>query len=81
MFVWAKDVVHVFYAKDLANKGKHVVLHGKRKIVGVENRSEDEGNRYLDMPPLRVDVDLPLYEEGEVHAYVRLDHNEAPIVN
>jgi hypothetical protein len=81
MFVWAKDVVHVFYAKDLANKGKHVVLHGKRKIVGVENRSEDEGNGYLDMPPLGVDVDLPFYEEVDELAYVRLDHNGALIVN
>ena len=35
-FVWGKvvvrvckDVVQVFYAKDLANEGKHVVLPGK----------------------------------------------------
>ena len=81
LFVWAKDAVQVFYAKDLANEGKHVVLQGKRKIVGVKNRSEDDGNGYLDMPPLGVDVHLPLYEEGEEPAYVRLDHNEALIVN
>jgi hypothetical protein len=80
-FVWAKDIVQVFYAKDLANEDKHVVLQGKRKIVGIENRNEDEGNGYLDMPSLGVDVDLPLYEEGEEPAYVRLDHNEALIVN
>jgi hypothetical protein len=53
-----------------------MVLQGKRKIVGVENRSKDEGNGYLDMPPLGVDVDLPLYEKGEELAYVRLDHLE-----
>jgi hypothetical protein len=25
-FVWAKDIVQIFYAKDLSNGGKHVVL-------------------------------------------------------
>ena len=80
-FVWAKDVVQVFYAKDLANEGKHVVLQGKRKIVGVENVTEDEGNGFQDMPPLGPDIDLPVFEEGDEPSYIRLDHNEALIVN
>ena len=80
-FIWAKDVVQVFYAKDLANEGKHVVLQGKRKIVGVENMTEDEEKGFQDMPPLGPDIDLPVFEEGEEPAYVRLDHNEALIVN
>ena len=33
------------------------------------------------MPPLGPDIDLPVFEEGEEPAYVRLDHNEALIVN
>ena len=80
-FVWAKDVVQVFYAKDLANEGKHVVLQGKRKIVGVENVTKDEGNGFQDMPPLGSDIDLPVFEEGDETSYIRLDHNEALIVN
>jgi len=40
-FIWTKDVVQVFYAKDLVNEGKHVVLQGKRKIVGIET---DQGS-------------------------------------
>jgi hypothetical protein len=80
-FVWAKDVVQVFYAKDLANEGKHVVVTGKRKIVGVENRTEEKLNDFADMPPLGPDVDLPTFEEGDEPAYVRLDHDEDLIID
>jgi hypothetical protein len=45
-FVWAKDVVQVIYAKDLANEGKHVVLQGKKNIIGVENMTEEEGKGF-----------------------------------
>jgi hypothetical protein len=63
-FVWAKDVVQVFYAPDLENnEGRHIVLQGKRKIVDVGNTTEEEGNRYQDMPSVRADVDLPLFED------------------
>ena len=48
-FVLAKDVMQVFYVKDMASKPKknlykpddepkrHIVLPGKRKIIGVED--------------------------------------------
>jgi hypothetical protein len=50
-FILAKDVTHVFYVKDMSSKPKkntssksknnepkyHIVLSGKRKIIGVEN--------------------------------------------
>jgi len=50
-FVLAKDVAHVFYVKDMSSKPKknqgksddepkrHIVLPGKRKVIGVENIS------------------------------------------
>ena len=80
-FVWAKDVVQVFYAPDLGNnEGRHIVLEGKRKIVGVDNTTEEEGNGYQDMPIVRADVDLPLFKEGVEPAYIRVDHDEAMIV-
>jgi hypothetical protein len=44
-FVLAKDVTQVFYVKDpyVANKVEHhIVLHGKRKIVGVEDVVDEE---------------------------------------
>ena len=80
-FVWAKDVVQLFCAKDLASEGKHVVVAGKRKIIGVENTTEEELNGYADMPPLGPDVELPIFEESDGPTYVRLDHNEAIIID
>jgi hypothetical protein len=44
-FVLSKDVTQVFYVKDpdLANKVEHhIVLQGKRKIVGVEDVVDEE---------------------------------------
>ena len=80
-FVWAKDVVQVFYAPDLGNnEGRHIVLQGKWKIIGVDNTIEEEGNGYQDMPVVGVDVDLPLFEEGMEPAYMRVDDDEAIIV-
>ena len=80
-FVWAKDVVQVFYAPDLENnEGRHIVLQGKRRIIGVGNTTEEEGNGYQDMPVVGVDVDLPLFEEGMEPAYMRVDDDEAIIV-
>jgi len=80
-FVWAKDVVQVFYAPNLENNvGRHIILQGKWKIVSVDNTTKEEGNRYQDMPVVRVDVDLPLFEEGMEPTYMRVDHDEAMIV-
>ena len=54
-----------------------MVLQGKRKIVGVEDTNEEEGNGYRDISALSTDVDLPLFVEGDEPAYMRSDHNEA----
>ena len=79
-FVWAKDVVQVFYALDLEiNEGRHIVLQGKQRIIGVDNTTDEDGNGYQDMPAVRADVDLPLFEEGMEPAYMRVDHDEAII--
>jgi hypothetical protein len=47
IFLWAKDVVQVFYSPDLENnEGRHIILQGKWKIVGVDNTTKEEGNVY-----------------------------------
>lgn len=80
-FIFAKDVAKVSCRKNLANEGGgHVVLQGKRKIIGVEDTTEKEGDGFKDMPPLGLDVDLPLFMEGDEPVYVRRDHDEAIIV-
>jgi hypothetical protein len=56
-FIFAKDVVQVFYGKNLGDGGGgHVVLRGKRKMVSVEDTNEEEGNGYRDIPALGPDV-------------------------
>ena len=50
-FILANDVMQVFYVKDPdpANKEeRHVVLQGKRRIVGVENVVDDTINLTLE---------------------------------
>jgi hypothetical protein len=80
-FIFTKDIVQVFYGKNLGDGGGgHVVLLGKRKIVGIEDTNKEEGNGYRDMPALGPDVDLPLFVEGDELAYVRSDHNEVTYV-
>ena len=44
-FIFVKDVVQVFYGKNQGDGGSgHVVLQGKRKIIGVKDTNKEEGN-------------------------------------
>ena len=80
-FVFMKDVVQVLYGKNLGGGGGGlVVLQDNRKIIGVEDTNEEEGNGYRDMPALGLDVDLPLFVQGDEPTYVRRVHNEAAFV-
>ena len=70
-FILAKDVTQVFYVKDMASKPKknqgksddepkcHIVLPGKRKIIGVEDISDksEDFDHLGDRPPFSADVD------------------------
>ena len=82
-FILAKDVMQVFYAMDNKTKGRlKVVLEGKRKIVGVDRVTDEEDYRgYQEMPPSGANVPLPILQEGDEPAYVRINHNEALIVD
>jgi hypothetical protein len=82
-FVLVKDVRQVFYVKDpdLANKEEHhIVLHGKRKIVGVEDVvDEEEYNQFDALPPFGEDITIPAIDDTEEPTYIRHDHDEAII--
>jgi hypothetical protein len=82
-FVLARDVMQVFYARDNKTKGRpKVVLEGKRKIVGVDGVTDEEDYMgYQEMHPFGANVPLPILQEGDEPAYVRIDHNEALIVD
>ena len=81
-FVLAKDVLQIFYARDNNTKGRrHVVLQGKRKIVGVDGVTDEEDYKgYEEMAPFGANVTLRVLEEGDEPAYLRSDHDEAIIV-
>ena len=52
-FVLADQVSQVFYVPDTRNKKRHVVLPGKRRVVGVENVvNEEEYNQFDEVPHL-----------------------------
>ena len=82
-FVLARDVMQVFYARDNKTKERlKVVLEGKRKIVGVDGVMDEEDYRgYQEISPFGANVPLPILQEGDEPAYIRIDHTEALIVD
>jgi hypothetical protein len=83
-FVLVKDVTQVFYVKDPdpANKEEHhIVLQGKRKIVGVEDVvDEEEYNQFDALPPFGEDITIPTIDDTEEPTYICRDHDEAIII-
>ena len=74
--------MQVFYARENKTKGRlKVIIEGKRKIVDVDGVTDEEDYRgYQEMLPFGPNVPLPIIQEGDEPAYIRLDHNEALIV-
>nr|ABB46929.2 transposon protein, putative, CACTA, En/Spm sub-class [Oryza sativa Japonica Group] len=89
-FVLANDVTQVFYVKDMSSKGKkskgpdeskrHVVLPGKRKIVGVEDKTDEDYDQLDGQPPFTVTIDPSILLSNEDTPYSRSDHKEGTTV-
>ena len=93
-FVLAKDMMQVFYVKDMASKSKknqgksddkpkrHIVLSGKRKIIGVEDISDrsDDFDQFDDRPPFSIDVDPSILLSKEDAPYLCRDHDQGTFV-
>ena len=96
-FVLAKDVNQVFYMKDMYTKPKkgktndngsdnepkhHIVLLGKRNIMGIEDRSNM--SKYYKkndgIPPFIVNSDLSILLNSEDTPWLRCDHNQGTYV-
>nr|CAE01902.2 OSJNBa0059D20.14 [Oryza sativa Japonica Group] len=85
-FVLANDVTQVFYVKDMSSKGKkgkgpdepkrHVVLPGKRKIVGVEDKTDEDYDQFDGQPPFTVTIDPSILLSNEDIPYSHSDHKE-----
>jgi len=63
-FVLAYQVSQVFYVPDTRNKKRHVVLPGKRRVVGVENVVNEEYNQFDEVPPFGT-CNLPVLLDSE----------------
>ena len=51
LFILASQATKIFYVTDTLNEGYHVVMFGKRRILGVENVvDEEEYNQFDDLP-------------------------------
>ena len=96
-FVLAKDVTQVFYVQDMTSKPptkkgadktidiepkRHIVLPGKRKIVGVEDKTDisEDYDQFHDLPPFSVKVDPSILLAAEDTPYLRRDHKQGIFV-
>ena len=93
-FVLAKDVAQVFYVKDMSSKPRknsaksddepkrHIVLPGKRKIIGVEDISDksEDFDQFDNCSPFSVDVDPSILLAKENAPYLRRDHDQGTFV-
>ena len=89
-FVLARDIAQVFYIKDMSSKPKkrinkqkdeskrHIVLSGKRNIVGVEDKTDlsEEYNNFVAIPPFEVNADPCILLANDDAPYLRRDHNQ-----
>ncbi|KAL8248991.1 hypothetical protein R6Q59_005859 [Mikania micrantha] len=80
-FVLAKQVTQVFFVNDPSKPRYHIVLQGKRRILGVDNViNEDEYDQFDDLPPFSVGIQ-PMSDITEGNTYLRSDHNEGIYVD
>ena len=61
---------------------RHIVLSGKRNIVGVEDKTDlsEDYNNFVDIPPFAVNVDPCMLLANEDTPYLRCDHNQGIFV-
>ena len=76
-FILAKQAKQVFYVVDPADKKRHVVLAGKRHIVGIGDVvDEDDYDKFDEAePPSNGTAILPVDDVPET-TYIRTDHEE-----
>ena len=75
-FVLAKDVLQVFYVPDTVRTTRHIVLSGKRRIVGVHNAVDEEEFNQFDEIPLFATCELSRLNANDKTPYLRTNHNE-----
>ena len=76
LFILAKDVLQVFYVPDTVRTTRHIVLPGKRRIVGVHNAVDEEEFSQFDKISPFATCELPRLNANDKTPYLRTDHNE-----
>ena len=94
-FVLANDVAQVFYVKDMSTKPRkrkdkeantsydepkrHIVLSGKRNIVGVEDKTDmsEDYNMFAEIPPFKVNTDPSIKLNDEDAPWIRHNRKQA----
>ena len=72
-FILAKQATQVFFVQDPSNPRWHVVMLGKRHILGVDNVvDEEEYDQFDELPPFSAGIP-PI--DGNT-TYLRSDHDE-----
>jgi len=96
-FVLVVYMSQVFYVKDMSMKPKrgknddhsivnepkrHIVLSGKRNIIGIENKSDMSRDYERDdqIPPFIVNKDPSILLNNEDTPWLRQDHNQGSYV-
>ena len=61
---------------------RHIVLPGKRKIIGVEDISDksEDFDQFDDRPPFSVNVDPSILLSKEDAPYLRRDHDQGTFI-
>ena len=93
-FVLANDVAQVFYVKDMSSRPKkikhkqtntsydepkrHIVLSGKRNIVGVEYKIDmsENYNKFDEIPPFKVTIDPSIKLSEEDVPWLRCNYKQ-----
>ena len=78
-FILAKDVLQVFYMPDTVRTMRHIVLPGKRRIVGVHNAVDEEEFNQFDEIPLFATCELPRLNANDKTPYLWTNHNECEV--
>ncbi|GJV43496.1 transposon protein, CACTA, En/Spm sub-class [Tanacetum coccineum] len=75
-FILAKQANQIFFVEDPSDSRWHIVLQGKRRIVGVENVvDEDEYDEFDELPPFSIG-DSSSNDVIDDTTYLRSDHDE-----
>ena len=93
-FVLANDVAQVFYVKDMSTKPRkrkskqtntsddepkrHIVLSGKRNIVGVEDKTDmsEDYDKFHEIPPFKVTIDPSIKLSEEDVPWLRRNYKQ-----